>query len=132
MRLTGSNFTDLALILWREIGGIENPAMRRELITRVVRAMAARYSPQIDGETIAERMQSLSDLLSQRRLMFTVDERSELPVLTAHACPYPGLAEEDRGICTLERLLYSELLGRDVELSQCRLDGEGPCQFRPT
>jgi predicted ArsR family transcriptional regulator len=131
LRLTGSNFPDLALALWREIGSIEDLAVRRDVITRVVRAMAARYVSQIDGETTADRMESISELLSQRRLAFNVDRSGELPVLTAHACPYPGLADEDRGICTLEKLLYSELLGRDVELSHCRLDGEGPCQFRP-
>jgi predicted ArsR family transcriptional regulator len=131
LRLTGSNFTDLALALWREIGSIEDLALRRELITRVIRAMAGGYLRQIEGGTMAERMESVRQLFAQRRLPFTVDGSDELPILTAHACPFPELAEQDRGICTFEKLLYSELLGKDVELTQCRLDSDGPCQFRP-
>ena len=37
-------------------------------------------------------------------------------MLTAHACPYPELAEEDRTICSLEKMLFSELLRQDVDL----------------
>ena len=49
--------------------------------------------------------------------------------MTAHACPYPRLAEQDRGVCELEQILFSELLGQDVRLSKCRLDGGRNCQF---
>jgi predicted ArsR family transcriptional regulator len=131
LRLTGSNFTDLALALWREIGSIEDLGLRRELISRVIRAMASGYLRQIEGVTTAERMESIRELFAQRRLPFTVGGSKELPILTVHACPFPELAEEDRGICSFEKLLYAELLGQDVELAQCRLDGDGPCQFRP-
>jgi predicted ArsR family transcriptional regulator len=131
LRFTGSNFADLALALWREIGSIKDLGLRRELISRVIKAMAGGYLRQIEGGTTAERMESVRRLFAQRRLPFTVDGSNELPILTAHACPFPELAEQDRGICSFERLLYSELLGRDVELAQCRLDSNGPCQFRP-
>jgi predicted ArsR family transcriptional regulator len=132
MRLTGSNFTDLALALWREIGSIEDLATRRVLLERVVRALASGYIHQIEGHSTAERMQSIRDLLGSRRVPFSVEDQSGLPVLTAHACPYPGLAEEDRSICTLEKMLFSELLGEDVELARCRLDGDTDCQFQPS
>ena len=132
LRLTGSNFTDLALALWREVRAIEDVQLRRTLVMRVVRALAGGYARQIQGQTTAERMESLRQLLSQRQVPFSVDVSGGLPVLTADACPYHELAEEDPGICTLERLLFSELLGEDVELVECRLDGGVHCQFRPT
>jgi predicted ArsR family transcriptional regulator len=132
LRLTGSNFTDLALALWREIGAIEDLEVRRTLLERVVKALASGYAREMEGKTTAERMQSLSRILGQRRLPFTVEQGGLMPVLTAHACPYPELAESDRGICALEKILFSELLGQDLELSQCRLDGASSCQFQPT
>ena len=132
LRLTGSNFVDLALALWQEIGAIEDAELRQTLLGRVVKSLAGRYARQIEGQTVAERMQSLSKLLGRRRVPFTRDETGELPVLTAHACPYPELAEADPGICALEQMLFSELLGRDVELSQCRLNGESRCRFQPS
>ena len=133
LRLTGSNFADLALVLWREVRSIEDSELRLALLTRVVKALANDYSAQIDGKTTTERMQSLSRLLRQRRVPFSVGgDAPELPVLTAHACPYPELAEQDRGICLLEKMLFTELLRENVDLSECRLDGANCCRFEPT
>ena len=71
-------------------------------------------------------------LRAQRRVPFSVENGSQLPVLTAHACPYPELAERDPTICMLEKALFSELLQCDMQLSQCRLQGGTSCQFLPS
>lgn len=128
---TGSNFTDLAMVLWREISGVVNPDLRRELLRRVAFALARGYLNQITGTTTEERMQSLVELLGSRRVRFDVDATGRLPVLTAHSCPYPRLAEKDRTVCAMEELLFSELLKKNVHLTACRLDGQCECQFQP-
>ena len=89
------------------------------------------YADQIEGDSLAERMESLRRLLGQRHVPFEVHQEGELPVLTALACPYPELAEQDRSICSMERLLFSEVLGEDVRLAECRLDGSRCCTFVP-
>jgi hypothetical protein len=58
-----------------------------------------------------------------------VQQGGSLPVLTTTACPYPDLAEQDRSICNVEQMLYSELLGAEVQLASCRLDGAECCSF---
>ena len=131
LRQTGSNFTDLALALWREVSAIEDYEVRRTVLRRVVKALAGSYARHIEGTDTREKMQSLASLLHERRIPVSVEQADGLPILTAHACPYPELAEKDRTICALERVLFSELLGRDVELSKCRLDGGECCQFQP-
>jgi predicted ArsR family transcriptional regulator len=132
LRLTGSNFTDLALALWREISQIEDYEVRRTVLRRVIRSLANAYAHEVHGRTTAEKMRALSELLAQRRVPFSVEQEGDLPVLTAHACPYPELADRDRTICALERVLFSELLQQDMTLAQCRLDGAPSCQFQPT
>ena len=131
LRMTGSNFTDLALALWRAIGSIHDPERRRHILHQIARAMAETYGSRIEGMTMAERMRSLAALLSERRVPFSVDPSQGLPVLTAHACPYPDLAEEDPTICEVEKMLFTELLGEEVELASCRLDGRPSCRFQP-
>lgn len=131
LRLTGSNFADLALALWREVRQIDDDALRQRLLSRVVKALAADYAPHIEGETTAERMESLTWLLRQRRVPFEVEDGCGMPVLTARACPYPELAEEDRTICTFEKMLFSELLQQEIELCECRLDRGSSCRFKP-
>ncbi len=130
LRLTGSNFTDLALALWQEIREKGDPELRRETLRRIARGLASGYAGQIHGNTPAERMQGLATLLAQRQIPVTIENSEQGTVLTQHACPYPKLAEQDQGICSMERMMFSELLGQNVELTQCRLQGGGDCRFQ--
>ena len=70
-------------------------------------------------------MQSLVALMQGRDVPFEVVQPTEgqLPVLKALACPYPSLAEQDRSICSMEKMLFAEILGSKVRLQECRLDG---------
>jgi DeoR family suf operon transcriptional repressor len=127
LRNTGSNFADLAIALWKEVRQIKDPEIRTGLMQRLAQSMAGMYGGQIRGDTLEERMASVSRLLGERNIPFAVDRSGQLPVLTALACPYPELAEQDRGICSVEKLVFSELLGEKVRLTECRLDGASNC-----
>jgi DeoR family suf operon transcriptional repressor len=128
-RQTGANFVDLALALWKEIRAIEDPEVRRGLLTRIAKTMASMYAGQVSGSTTADRMRSVSQVFAERDVPFEVDESGTLPVLTALACPYPELAEQDRGICALEKMMFAELVGDGLRLTECRLDGDSCCKF---
>lgn len=130
LSLTGSNFTDLAMTLWLDIRQKGDPELHRETLRRIARALASGYASQIRGETPAERMQSLADILSRRRIPVSVENSNHGSILTEHACPYPKLAEQDGDICNMERMMFSELLGQNVELTQCRLQGGNECRFQ--
>jgi DeoR family suf operon transcriptional repressor len=129
LRLTGSNFADLALALWQEIGLSGNEELQRDMVRRIARALAAEYADQVQGSTLTERMRSLGELLAQRRIPTSVNDFAHQLAMTAHACPYPKLAEQDRTVCAMEEMLFSELLGQEVKLTRCRLDGGGYCCF---
>ena len=131
-RATGNNYADLATVLWNEIRAVREPAVRRQLLSRIARALAADYGQQIQGDTLAEKMQSLARLMGEREIPFTVREEEGLPVLTALACPYPELAEQDRSICAMEKMMLAEALGENVRLGSCRLDGAHCCTFEAT
>jgi predicted ArsR family transcriptional regulator len=130
VRLTGSNFTDLAMALWEEVRSIENETLRRETLRRIARALAVSYFGQIQGNTVAERMRSLAELLGRRQIPISVEESNEGVALTEHACPYPNLADQDPDICHVEQILFSELVGHHVEMTQCRLQGGDRCRFQ--
>ncbi|MEM7312740.1 MAG: MarR family transcriptional regulator [Planctomycetota bacterium] len=144
-RQTGSNFTDLAVALWQEVRLIQDVEVRRGLMQRLSKRMAGFYADKIAGETVADRMHSVARMLNERDVPFEVQSRpassagnemldstadpNALPVLTALGCPYTELAEQDRSICSMERMLFGELLGQRLSLSQCRLDGASCCTF---
>jgi predicted ArsR family transcriptional regulator len=128
-RKTGANFADLAVALWQEVRAIGDTEVRRGLLQRISRRLAAQYGERMDGATVGERMEAVAELMGDRQIPFEVDHDKALPVLHALACPYPELAEMDRGVCAMERMLLSEMLGQNVRLERCRLDGDSCCTF---
>ena len=130
MRVGGNNYEDLAGVLWSEVRSVENPDVRHGLLKRIVGRLAQSYREQMSGTNLQERMESLVGLMQERDVPFEVTTTDgQLPVLTALACPYPDLAEQDRSVCSMEKMLFSEILGEGVKLSACRLDGENCCTF---
>jgi len=133
-RTGGDNFRDLALVLWREIRSVRDPAIRQGLLSRIGAAMASMYREEVSGGTPRQRLESTAKILQERRISCGVEpasgpENGGLPVLTSYACPYPELAEQDRGICAAERLMLQDLVGSAVQLTECRLDGAPCCRF---
>ncbi len=129
-RAAGTNYDDLAKTLWNEIRAVEDPEVRQGLLERVAERLAAQYRGSVDGETLAERMASFAAMMEDRGIPCNLDVSGELPILTALACPYPDLAESDRGVCAMERHLFAEVLGERLRLTECRLDGATCCSFK--
>jgi len=144
-RSGGDNYEELATVLWSEVRAVRDSEVRRGLLQRIVRRLAETYRERIEGNSLRERMTSLVELMGRRGVPFDIDERlpessnlpgnqpgkqsGQLPVLTALACPYPDLAEQDQTVCAMEKMLFSELLGENLRLSACRLDGDTCCTF---
>jgi len=170
MLQVGSNFTDLAVALWRGVQSIQDPGVKQHVLRGVARELARLYQGQISGGSTLERMRSLIRLLEGRRIPFEMWQNGSstagggvphrtateaaaagmsvgvagalgvaettrglhgLPTLVARACPYPELAESDRDVCQVELAYLSELLGTDMQLTECRLDGGACCRFEP-
>jgi len=131
-RRAGANFADLAIALWQEIREIKDPEVRRGLLQRIGGRLASLYASRIRGSTTEEKLESLAEMFRERQIPFDVERQNDLPLLQARACPYPELAEQDRSVCSMERMMFSELVGENLKLSNCRLDGHNCCTFEPS
>ncbi len=130
LRQTGSNFTDLALAHWQEIRETGDQNLSREVLRRISRALASGYAAQIQGGTPQERLQSLTELLNRRRSPVAVGSMaSSHSSHTDHASANPHLTEEDKNIGQTEKMMFSELIGGELELSQGRVNGGGDGRF---
>lgn len=128
-QIGGDNFRDLAMVLWRELREVRHTEVRRGLFNRIGVALAGLYRESVTGQTPTERLARVATVLGDREIPCRTGVSAGLPVLTSHACPYPELAEQDRGICSAERVMIEELVGAPVRLSECRLDGDACCRF---
>lgn len=132
-RKAGANYADLAMALWDEIRSIEDPEVKRGLISRIAKRLVEMYSSEIRGADAEQRVHELMALFVGRQIPLEYEEGNEgKPVLNVLACPYPDIAEQDRAVCALEKAMFAELLGQDMKLSHCRLDGETCCTYELT
>jgi predicted ArsR family transcriptional regulator len=128
-RSGGNNYNALAQVLWEEIRGVPDASVRQGLLKRISERLSDVYREEVAGGTLRERMQSLAAVMTRQEVRFEVADSTKLPVLTAVACPFPDLAERDRSVCAMEKMMLSEVLGENLKLSACRLDGSSCCTF---
>jgi len=133
-RHVGVTYTDLAVALWGEIIQLDDDTAKVRLIERVSKRMGRSFKDLLPEGSIEDRMKSLAGLMAARRIPASFVSIEGLPILSVHACPYPDLTslDIDRSLCQLEQQVLSEAVGQPLELSCCKLDGHGSCQFKPS
>jgi predicted ArsR family transcriptional regulator len=100
------------------------------LLGRVGERLAKRYATSIRGEALQERVEQLAEALYQRGVLTDVNMEDEnVIVLHAYNCPYHELAQEHRSICEMDEEVMRKVLGSDVNLSACMMDGHRGCSF---
>lgn len=130
LRQLGDNYAELAVILWRELSRIEDSQIRGQVVDRVRQSLISRYGAGVNSDSVSERMTQLQAALVQHDFDVEVDTTGSLPVLRENNCPYHDLAVADSEICELERSVFGQLLGAELSLTQCCLDGHSCCEFQ--
>jgi predicted ArsR family transcriptional regulator len=128
----GDNYAQLAQILWREMRNIEEPSVRERLASRVEDALVEQFGKVAERAPLTDRMSQLTSALRDRGFQVEMDRSGLLPILRENSCPYFELASEDSTICELEQAVFRRVLGADVKLTQCCLDGHHCCEFQAT
>lgn len=129
LRHLGDNYSDLALILWREIRSIEDPVIRGMLRSRVMQALVSRFGSTESIPSVFDRLIYLQAGLADRGHNVEIDQSANLPILRENNCPYHDLANEDRDICELEQDVFARVLGVPVRLKKCCQDEHTCCEF---
>ena len=125
----GDNYSDLATILWRELQSIKDSAIKTDVLRRVQDAFVQRYGNLVHGESLLERMEQLRSVMVEKGFDVEIDLSGPLPIFRENNCPYHELASVDSRICQMEQEVFRSVLGVDVNLTQCCLDGHHCCEF---
>lgn len=131
LRELGNNYADLALILWNEVRNIEEPALRDRLVQRIEEGLVEQYGETVEGRSLKDRVRQLIAALVERGFDVEADSSGELPILRENHCPYWELATVDSRICHLEQAVFSRVLGTELTLTHCCLNGDSCCEFEP-
>lgn len=121
---------DLALTLLQEVFIIEGEERASLLLSRVGDRLARRYAGSVRGRVLEERVEQMAAVLDQRGVLTDI-ERNDVDTITLHTynCPFHELAQEHREICQMDEEMMRSVLGGDVRLSTCIMDGHNRCAF---
>jgi predicted ArsR family transcriptional regulator len=121
---------DLALTLLEEVFALEGKERAALLLGRVGDRLAQRYAGSVRSNVLQERVEQLAGALYTRGVLTEVQvQDDETFILHAYTCPYHELAQEHRDICEMDEAVMRTVLGSDVNLSACMMDGHHGCSF---
>jgi DeoR family suf operon transcriptional repressor len=124
---------DLALTLLEEVMALEGPEQTAILLERVGARLAGRYDSVVQASDLRGRVEEMAAALEKKGVLTdVVIGPNEEIVLQTHNCPYHELAQEHREICEMDEQIMRRVLGPDVQLSGCMMDGAGCCTFSVT
>ncbi len=130
LQCLGDNYADLAQTLWREMNNIEDDEVRARVVHRIRDALVMRYGRVVNAGSVGERLDQLKSALTERGFDVETDYSGKLPVLRENNCPYQELATFDPSICDLEQEIFEEVIGSEMKLTHCCLDGHHCCEFQ--
>jgi predicted ArsR family transcriptional regulator len=124
------NCDDLALTLLEEVFALEGQERTALLLGRVGERLAKRYTQSVHSTVLQERVEELAAVLYQRGVLTDVTAQDDnFIVLKTYNCPFHELAQEHREICDMDEGMMRQVLGSNVNLSSCIMDGDTGCSF---
>jgi predicted ArsR family transcriptional regulator len=129
LRELGSNYSGLATLLWSEIRMIKHQSTREQVYNNLKARLVAQFGSVDAADSLTDRVSQLAGNLTTAGLDVGVGSAGDLPILKGCSCPYPDISKQDNSICELEREVFAEVLGADVELTARCVDGHSCCEF---
>jgi len=121
---------DLALTLLEEVFALAGKEQTSRLLTRVSNRLANKYEHSVRSNLLVERVGELAGALYQRGVLTDVQAHDDNTfTLHTYNCPYHELAQDHREICEMDEAMLRQVLGSDVNLTNCMMDGHQGCSF---
>lgn len=126
-RLFPKKYDRLIHLLLQEISDEEGPEKVDYLMQRVSARLACEYATRIEGNDVQMRLQELRTMLEDQGVP------SEVPVsgtsLSIFSCPYLDIAQEHAEVCTMERQMFEQVLGKKMTQQYSIREGHPHCCF---
>jgi predicted ArsR family transcriptional regulator len=121
---------DLALTMLEEMFEMVGPDHISVLLGRVSNRLADRYAGSVTAQALNRRVEQMAGVLNRQGVLTDVLAQDDNTIiLKTYNCPYHELAQEHRQICDMDQDMLQKVLGSDVSLSACILDGDAGCSF---
>lgn len=120
----------LALTLLQEMYGMIGGEQMGTLLKRVGVRLAERFQENVNATGLRHRVEEMAGALGSQGVLTDVSAvEGNTIALKMYNCPYNDLATAHREICEMDRQMMEQVLGVDVSLDDCIMDGDRSCSF---
>jgi DeoR family transcriptional regulator, suf operon transcriptional repressor len=120
-------YDTLSTMLLREIASQEGPDRLQVLLNAVGARLAEEYRGPAAGAELPERLLALCAALERRGI--PVELLPDGDGFKLFACPYLDVAQEHAGVCSMERRMVEQVLGKQIMLESTIREGGRSCHF---
>jgi DeoR family suf operon transcriptional repressor len=120
----------LALTMLQEMYEVVGAEQMGTLLLRVGVRLADQYTESVKATGLQHRVEEMAGALGRQGVLTDVSKgESNTIALKMYNCPYHDLAIEHREICEMDQLMLQQVLGAEVSLDDCIMDGHASCSF---
>ncbi len=123
-------YDTLVTLLMREIAARDGEEQLQSLLDSVSARMAAPIATTISETDIETRLSKLRTNLESRGIPVEIHAKST--GFQIFACPYYDAAQEQPGLCAMDRLMLEQVLGEAIEIEGTIREGYRSCTFHLT
>jgi predicted ArsR family transcriptional regulator len=117
----------LVTLLLRELSSRQDAQQLQSLLDAVGERLAREYGIQVGTGSLDQRLARLQALLVERGIPTDLQQGER--TLQLFACPYHDAAREHAEICSMERHMFEQVLGTDMQLEGTIREGKRHCSF---
>jgi predicted ArsR family transcriptional regulator len=101
-----------------------------ELFASVAANMADAYAQELKGLPLEERMQRLTEMLTDEGFDADFEEQDNAWVIRELSCPYLQVGLQHPEVCHLDHVFIAKALSLPVERVSCLLKGDAHCTYK--
>lgn len=120
-------YDTLITLLLRELATREGPEQLQVLLDAVGIRMAEEYRMKVFGDDPVERLEALLSLLEEQGIPAEAGPAGD--GFQLFACPYLDVAQEHAAVCTMERRMLEQVLGKAIAIEGTIREGQRSCHF---
>lgn len=115
--------------IWMAIEDVGGDELLRKVSKKVSRKLAEYYLCRITAKKPEERLRQLMRLLNEEGGLVEAYTEGGRLTLQKRSCPFLRMADEKGSICCVDLDMMSQVIGKPLIRTSCRLSGDPCCKF---
>jgi DeoR family suf operon transcriptional repressor len=124
-----TRYLRLTLRLLEQLKETMPQPMVDKLFSQIARDLASEYQEELEGLTMEERLNLVSDLLTSEGFTVEWELQGDYYKISESNCPYYHVVQTHPEVCSVDQTLISTLLAIPAQKVKCMLHGDSHCTY---